>query len=162
MSKFTDRVFALRSAYSFGRQPEQTLEDYRLSELAYQLKDLEDRWLRIQVSQLDANRSFKEEMHYQREFERVVFRLEEILRFVDKNAGPTIIRFVCSEILDLMRDKQFMEKDLIPAEVDWVGIILVVMNSYFQPEIAELGLMTVEEIARKLKEATTTLIDHSF
>ena len=153
-----DRVFSLKEAYAFRELPGKPLAQRLLHELTYQLRDLERRWIGLKPKQGEGERPLKEEIQYQRQMERILCRFEEISRFLKEYNGPEIIRYVCEEIYDLLQDKQFMEDSLSPEQGDQVSVIITVMNSYFLPEISALELITVEEVAQRLKEATVNLL----
>ncbi len=160
MSKFIDNLFSLKDAYSFGELPEFTLRDHVIQELSYQLKNLELLWMSLDPELWNNAQAFYSNVKYQCCLERLSFRLSEILRVIESFHGPRIVRFVSSEIRDLIEEKRYMEHYFTPQEVDQVSIILTVMNSYFQAEVVELQLITREEIAEQLKRAMIPLLKH--
>lgn len=158
MSKFTKAMFSVKKAYQFEDSGFQSLEQYFLNELVFQLQDLEAQWVRLDMKNWRTELFLKQEIEYHRHLERVLFRLEEIIHFLSRCCGPRIIRYVCSEIYDLLREREMLGEPVLEEEIKQVELILVVMNSFFQPEVPKLNLMTIEELAEKLKMATEQLL----
>ncbi len=157
MSKFTEHMFFSKDAYAFGKLEKKSFGERLPHELNYQLQNLEEHWVKLRKWQ--EFHSFKEEIKYQRLLERICFRLEEIDRFLKENKGPPIIRFVCGEIQDLMREQQLTESYLSQEIAEQVGIILTVMISYFLTSVADLHLITLEELAERLQEKVEQLMN---
>lgn len=154
MSTFTDRIFSFKGAYEFEEIPDISLEDFLSNELIFQLQDLEDKWVNFDLKNWNSQRNIGQEIDFQCFLEKIRFRLHEILRFLSQYKGPRIIQFVCSEILDFLKESEIANKNIEETELKQVEHLLVVMNSFFQPEITQLGLSTQSEIADRLKNAT--------
>ena len=156
MSQFTDRMFSFKEGYSFGTIEEKPREQRLHQELGYQLQDLENHWMQLNLWKEE--RSLKQEIHYQCALERILFRLEEIDRFLLANEGPKIIQYVCSEVHDLLQEQQQIGRSLNLEIKDQVEVILAVINCYLNEEISEVLSITVDVVAQRLKEATEKLL----
>ncbi len=159
MSTFTDTMFSFKNAYEFDAMPDIPLDHYLSSELRCQLQDLEEHWVKMDEKKWGEKRTFSQEIIYQRSLERISFRLEELIRFLGNTNGPRIILFVCSEILDFLAEKRLMNHALSFDDIKQIEHILVVMNGFFLPEVANLKLMTQEDVSKHLKEAIEKLLD---
>ena len=154
MSKFTERMFAMKSAYSFEKQENDSLVAWLLTELTNQLRDLEAKWMQLDADRMPAEpKSYQYKVH----IEKLLFRLEEVNRLITDNKGPKIISFVCLEILDYLREKQLHESGFSTEQVDSVGVVLIVMSAFLNSEILDLDLITVEEISEQLKKSIAPL-----
>ncbi len=159
MSTFTDRIFSSKGAYEFESIPDLSLEAYLYNELVIQLRQLEEQWVKLDLQKLSNNRTFSQEIVYRSSLERVKFRLEETLRFLAQNNGPRIVHFVCSELLDFLNEHNITLQSLSAEDVKNVEHILIVMNSYIQPEIIKLKTISQTEIADRLKNAVEKLLN---
>lgn len=157
MSQFTQRIFALKEAYAFGELEKRPYKARLLEEMLYQLRDLEKHW--VIFSQWDAITSFHEEIRYHCHLEKLCVRLEETKRFLEDNSGPRIIKFICSEIHDLLQQQKRTKTALDPEVVKQIGGILTVTNSYFLSEFMELQLTSIGDLSPLLKEWTENLMD---
>ena len=158
MSKFIEHIFSLKQAYAFGETPQLSLKDYFSQELGEQLGDLEQRLLEMAMERWEESVPLKKEIQYQRSLQRLEFRLQEILRFIERSSGPRIVLFVCSEIYDLIQEKKLLDSALGKEEIERISIILTVTNSYFRPEVVALRLTTLEEVAQRLQDAVKRLL----
>lgn len=159
MSTFTDRIFSFKESYEFEALPLLSLEDFLSNELVLQLQDLEEQWVQLDLRNWSSQRTFSEEIQYRCSLERICFRLEEIIRFLESNKGPRIIRYVCSEILDFLRECKLTNGSISQEKMKQVEHILVVMNSFFQPEVSKLHLTEQSEVANLLKQATENILN---
>lgn len=159
MSSFTDRIFSFKEAFEFISLPQLPLEDYLSNELVLQLQDLEELWVAFDLKDWAFQRTFSKEIEYRCDLERISFRLEEIIRFLNCNKGPRIISYVCSEILDFLRETKLTNESISSEKMKQVEHILVVMNSVFQPEVSKLNLIGQSELADRLKEATEKILN---
>lgn len=159
MGSFTDKMFSVEEAYQFEFKPEISLKEFLQNELATQLHQLEDQWVKLDLLKLSGKRTIAQEIFYRSYLERVKFRLEDTIRFLNHINGPRIIQFVCSELLDFLNEYDISGKDLASFDVKNVEHILIVMNGYFQPEVSSLNLTTREEIAQNLKSAVEKLLN---
>jgi len=158
MNTFTDRIYVFNDAYEFNPVPDIKLGDYLSQELIYQLQNLEELWVKLDRQKGFGSHDFSQEIDYQRRQERFHFRLEELKRFLSKIKGPRIILYVCSEIADFLKEQQLLKHALTQENVKQIEHILVVMNSFFQPEIARLNLMTQDEVTHQLKTSMEKLL----
>ncbi len=156
--KITERIFTAKGAYFFKTSEEDTLGDYLFRELVYQMQDMESLWFRLDPTNW-GDTSPTRHLKYRLSLEKILFRLQELIRFLKQNSGPKILEFVCSEIYDFVQEKIIMESALVKEEVDQVSVILTVMNTYFQPEVFELQASDVGVIATELKNAMEPLLD---
>lgn len=159
MSTFTDRIFSFKGAYEFDSIPTISLEDYLSNELVIQLQNLEEQWVQLDLHKLSQNRTFSQEILYKSYLARIRYRLEEIIRFLVQNNGPRIIHFVCAELLDFLNEHEISNRSISAENVKNVEHILIVMNSFFQPEISQLKLTTQAEVADRLKKAVEKLLN---
>ena len=157
MSQFIEKLFSFKEAYSFGKPPRKPLKKRLFEEMEFQLRDLETHW--VELMKCGPNRNLDEEFAYQRHLERIYFRLEEIHRFLKTNNGPRIIRYICSEIQDLLDEHRLTKRPLPKELMEYAEVILAVMNSFFQPEVSVLHLTTTEEMSKQLKEMVENLLN---
>jgi len=159
MSKFIDRVFSLEKAYSFEFTAVDSLQKYLFRELVYQLKDLEQRWMELFPERKEKQTLRNKVTQYELCLEQISFRLKEITRFTETSSGPKIIRFICSEIYDLLQEKRILNQQWTSDEVSQISVIFTVLNSFFQEEVHDLDLISFEEISQRLKEAMQPLLN---
>ncbi|MCG8337385.1 MAG: hypothetical protein MJE63_23025 [Proteobacteria bacterium] len=159
MSTFTDKIFSFKSAYEFESIPDLTLEDYLYKELVYQLQQLEEQWVKLDLEKLGKNRTFSQEIKYRSSLEIIRFRLEETLRFLSQNNGPRIVHFVISELLDFLNELGITQQSLSAEDLKNVEHILIVMNSFIQPEVFKLKSISQSEVAERLKDAVEKLLN---
>jgi hypothetical protein len=159
MSTFTDRIFSFKGAYEFESIPAVSLEDYLSNELVTQLHNLEEQWVKLDLKKLSRDRTFSQEILYKTYLARIRYRLEETIRFLVQNNGPRIIHFVCAELLDFLNEYEITNRSLSAENVKNVEHILIVMNSFFQPEITQLKLTTQAEVTDRLKKAVEKLLN---
>ncbi|PCI27423.1 MAG: hypothetical protein COB67_08540 [SAR324 cluster bacterium] len=150
MSTFQNYMFAFKDAYSFKLDTNKSVEEVLLQELIYQLSDLEDLWVQLEVKKEDTR---------QYHLNRIQFRLEEINRFLTDYSGPRIIRYICSEISDFLIEQEQQGKIIDPIMEQGVAHILVVMNGFFHPEVYPLQLTTIDEVAGHLKKSMEILLN---
>jgi len=159
MCTFTDKIFSFKGAYEFESIQEMTLEEYLYNELVTQLQKLEEQWVKLDLTKLSQKRTFSQEILYKTYLERIRYRLEDIKRFLAENNGPRIIHFVCSELLDFINEHDITNTAISEEDVKNVEHILIVMNSFFQPEVTKLQLTTQAEVADRLKKAVEKLLN---
>ena len=159
VSFFQENVFSFQEAYIF-RQHTETLSDFLWGELEYQLQHLERLWQSLNQF-LQKLEDPEENIEYRLVVERILFRLEEVIRFVEKHAGPKILNYIGAEIHDFVEDRHKFNHLLTQKEFDQVHIILIVLNSYFRREVTELKLITVEKISQRLQSSMEPLLRRS-
>ncbi|MBF0286450.1 MAG: hypothetical protein HQM14_01415 [SAR324 cluster bacterium] len=153
---FTDRVFEMEGAYLFKDLPCESLEEYLLQTLGYQLSSLENIWYDLIPDETAISSDFT--FAYRMQLERIVFRLQEIIEFIKHSHGPKIISFICSEISDLFHEKIIMETALNVSESNQISVVLTGLNTYFQPEIFTLNIVDIATISKDLKNAVNVLL----
>ena len=159
MSTFTDKIFSFKGAYEFESIPNLSLEEFLYNELLIQLQQLEELWVQLDLKKLSGSRTFSQEIMFRSHLEKIIFRLSETIRFLSQNGGPRIIYFVCSELRDFLNEQKLTKNSVTAENVKNIEHILIVMNSYFQPEISELKLITQAEMADRLKKAVEKLLN---
>lgn len=159
MATLTDRIFAVSDAYVFKNIPQDSVQQMLFHELTYQLKDFEKRWLEHDATTWSVFMPSKKELKYRVFLEQLSFRIAELLRFIKHWNGPKIIEFISSEIYDLVQEKIILETMFTEKEVNQVAMVLTILNAYFQPEIFELKLVSIEEVSKQLHEAAKPLIE---
>lgn len=158
MKQFLDRVILKKSGYDFPSSLEPGLRNFFISEIIFHLKDCENQWLNLNQKTLESNPDDKKLiaenfllMH------QLKFRFDEIVRFINKCSGPRIIAFAASELSDLIKEKIYINSLLSGEEFEKGTIIIVVLSTYFQPEIYDLQIMKLEEISQPLQAALSKL-----
>lgn len=162
MPHLSDRFFTMKNAYRFGEQEEgMTLEKFFWDELVFQLGDLEQLWVRFDMSHQHALDTNTVHEQYHQEIERVIFRLKEIARFISKTQGPKIVKFICTEVNDFIEASQLLEKRIEHGDVLQISVVFTVLNLCFHPEIFELNQDNVDGISQRLKDAVMPLLDRN-
>ncbi|MBF0237947.1 MAG: hypothetical protein HQM12_09600 [SAR324 cluster bacterium] len=158
MSQFLEQVFSYEKAYVFDKPP--SVDRFLWEELSFQLKDLEKRWISLYANQ--AGIITKGTLSQRESLLMILFRFEEIFRFVRNSTGPRIIHFVCSELYDLIREKFTFNKEMTIEEIDRVAITLAIVNSFLQDEVLEINQMSFEEVSLQLKSVLKPLLEKRF
>ncbi|MGK5090683.1 hypothetical protein WDW89_01555 [Deltaproteobacteria bacterium TL4] len=159
MAHFTDKIFSFEKAYSFEKMTgKKNYEQLLWEELLFQLEDLENMWFNLFNGTPEGLFPLSPEQQYQCSLEQLLFRLKEILRFIDQYSGPKIVRFICSEIRDLIQEKRIIATPFNDNEIKRVNLVLAALNANFQPAMVQLQLSTVKEISHKLKEVMQPLL----
>ena len=109
MTDFTEKMFQSESGYKFTRGSTDLI-DYCIEELMVQLYDLERLWEKVNPENWKDQIPYKYAIKYQRMIEGILFRLREVVRFIRATNGPSIVRFVCTELLDIVRQIEIREK----------------------------------------------------
>ena len=159
MEKFTRAFFSFRSAYQFKNNKSLSLDHFLLEELIFQLQNLEERWLELDMEGWYEEYSLGQEIKFQLHIGGLCFRLEELLRFLKTSNGPGIIHFICSEILDFLREQKIMKAMIPQYQIKQVEQILTIMNSFFRADLSSLHLMNINEVSTLLEEATKQLLN---
>lgn len=159
MSTFTDKMFGFKGAYAFESIPDVSLEAYLYNELVIQLQQLESLWVKLDLLKLNTQRTFSQEITFRSHLERIRFRLEETIRFLNQNAGPRIIHFVCSELLDFINEHEITSQGITLDDIKNAEHVLIVMNSFFRPEVSTLDLTPQTEVVHRLKNGVEKLLN---
>jgi len=151
-----DKIFDFKGGYNFGIIPVSSLSKELEAEMIDQLADLEKRWIALQDNE---QVSFENDLEYQVCISLILLRSEELVRFLDKNAGPRIVQLICSEILEIITMKVKDEKTkLSPLLEEKITIIITALNSHYQMVSMELDVVDPQPIIDRFKEATKDLM----
>lgn len=160
MSRFVQRILSLKNSYAFEKEHPVDLDRYFWKELLFQLKDMEARWLELEEVNWNQIHNVQQHVKVNCRFEQLLFRLEEILRFVDTNHGPRIVRFICREVVDILTEKRNLQMDLTLHEIEQVAMVFTVMNSYYMmPDLEELGLNPFDEMVDQMAKALHPILN---
>jgi len=156
MSNFSEALFFSKEAYLFKKTEPLTGEQYIHQELLFQLSDLEARCIHLGMGPRQGERSINR-VQYQRKLLKIDYRLEDLIRFLNQFAGPVIFRFVCSEILDFIREKEWQKVSLQKEAIYELSTIFSLMSDIIHPEIFEISPSLDEEKMQNLKSTTENL-----
>ncbi|MBF0350395.1 MAG: hypothetical protein HQM11_05155 [SAR324 cluster bacterium] len=157
MKSLIDKAFSLKIAYFFQNIANEELRNYFYQELHRQLTDLEKIWSSIEYFD-DQQLNSQELEDYQYKIERLLFRLEEIQYFIETTTGPAIVKFICSEIGNLVSEKRFLGTKWTAEEKESIGVVFTVMNTFYLPEVMDLTVHTVDDVSKALRTAMQPLL----
>lgn len=157
MADFTKKMFQSESGYKFT-QGSEDLIDYCVEELMFQLYDLERLWESVNPEKWKNPIPYQYAIKYQRMIESILFRLKEVIRFIRTTNGPSIVRFVCTELLDIVRQIEIREKFFTKKEYDQIGIVLTSTTICFQKDLIDFGVVSQKQVAQELYTAMQPLL----
>ena len=80
-----------------------------------------------------------------------------MIRFLNQYEGPVIFRFVCLEILDFIREKEWQKVSLQQEAVFELSAIFSLMSEITHPDIYEISPTLNEDQMQNLKSTTENL-----